>query len=280
MKARSAGRLLLGLRLVPAAAAVLFVAVWCVPGSFWLEQPGPERVSLVCLAAAALGFAASAAAAVRACGALARSAQRWRGWRAAGRRVLLPGEPGPVWVVETPGPVVALAGILRPHMVVARTVIGVLSPDELASALRHERAHSNSRDNLKRLAVMLAPPLLPGWCVLHPIEQAWLSFAEWAADDRAAEGSDSKALSLASALVRLARMKAGPPVPELAISLLGASGEVGARVERLLAGAPESEPDASRAAHYGWLLWAGVAMVILQPVALLWAHDLLERLAG
>jgi len=107
-----------------------------------------------------------------------------------------------------------------------------------------------------------------------------LSFAEWAADDRAAEGSDSKALSLASALVRLARMKAGPPVPELAISLLGASGEVGARVERLLAGAPESEPDASRAAHYGWLLWAGVAMVILQPVALLWAHDLLERLAG
>ena len=65
MKARSAGRLLLGLRLVPAAAAVLFVAVWCVPGYFWLEQPGPERVSLVCLAAAALGFASSAAAAVR-----------------------------------------------------------------------------------------------------------------------------------------------------------------------------------------------------------------------
>jgi Zn-dependent protease with chaperone function len=280
LTARAAARLLLGLRLLPAAGALLFVAAWCVPGYFWLEQPGPERVGLACLIAAALGAAVSGAAGVRGCGALVRSARCWRGWRAAGRRVQLPGEPSPIWVIDAPGPLVALAGILRPHVVVGRTVIRALSPGDLASALRHERAHSKSRDNLKRLAVMLAPPLLPGWRGLHRIEQAWLSFSEWAADDRAAAGNGPDALSLAAALVRLARMKASPRVPALATSLLGNTGEVSARVERLLAGVAEREPQGSRAAPFGWMILAGAAALLLQPAALLWAHSLLERLAG
>jgi len=280
LTARAAARLLLGLRLLPAAGASLFVAALCVPGYFWLEQPRPERVGLACLFAAALGAAVLGAAGVRACGALARTARCWRGWRAAGRRVLLPGEPSPIWVVDTPDTLVALAGILRPQIVVARSVIPVLSPEELASALRHERAHWNSRDNLKRLAVMLAPPLLPGWHGLYPIEQAWLSFSEWAADDRATAGNGPEALSLASALVRLARLQAGPRVPVLATSLLGNSGEISARVERLLAGVAEREPNAPRAAPLRWLILAGAAALLLQPAALLWAHGLLERLAG
>lgn len=280
LRARAAARLLLGLRLLPAAGATLFVAALCVPGYFWLEQSGPERVGPACLFATALGAAVSGVAVVRACAALARSARCWRGWRAAGRRVLLPGEPSPIWVVDAPGPLVALAGILRPRVVVAQTVIRALSPEELASALRHERAHWNSRDNLKRLAVMLAPPLLPGWRGLHPIEQAWLKFSEWAADDRAAAGNGPDSLSLAAALVRLARMKASPRVPALATSLLGNGGEISARVERLLAGVAEHEPNVSRAAPFRWLILAGAAALLLQPAALLWAHGLLERLAG
>src|SRR5580658_1599318 len=56
--ARSAARLLLALRLFPAAAALAAVAGLCVPSYLWFEKKhGVEFVGFVCLAAAALGAA-------------------------------------------------------------------------------------------------------------------------------------------------------------------------------------------------------------------------------
>jgi len=281
--AHAAARLLLGLRLMPAAAALVFIVAWCVPGYFWLERPGLERVGGFCLIAAAMGAAVLGAAAARASAAAVRSARSWHGWRAAGRYVRLRGETSPVWVVDAQGPLVALSGIWRSRVVVARGAIQALSPAELAVALRHERAHASSRDNLKRLAVALAPPLLPGWRGLDPLEQAWLKFSEWAADDRAVAGNTPDSLSLAAALVCLARMKSRQRVPALAISFLGASGDVSARVERLLTGSQEGEPGARNAAVFALtrlVLVGAAAALLLQPAPLLWTHLLLERLTG
>jgi len=280
LPAHTAARLLLWLRLLPAGAASVGVGLWCVPGYFWLEQPGPERVGPACLIAAVLGAAVMGAAGLRACAALARSARCWQEWRAAGSLELLPGEPVPIWVVDTPRPLVAAAGLVRPRTVVGRSVASALEPAELAAALRHERAHSDSRDNLKRLAVMLAPPLLPGCAVLRPLERAWLTFAEWAADDRAAAGGPPEALSLAAALLRLARMQAGPSLPSLATSLLESSDGLASRVERLLAGSPLPEPRAVRATPLTVLVLLWATLLVAQPAVLRWAHGWLERLAG
>jgi len=73
----------------------------------------------------------------------------------------LPGERMAAWVVDGPAPCVMLAGVLRPRLVISRGVVAALSAEQLSAAIRHERAHGISRDNLKRLLVLLAPGILP-----------------------------------------------------------------------------------------------------------------------
>ena len=111
-------------------------------------------------------------------------------------------------------------------------------PGQLAAALRHEEAHRISRDNLKRLLLLLAPGLLPGLHGFGAIERGWARFSEWAADDDAVAGDAHRSLSLAAALVRVARMGGSAPVSPLTAAFLGDSREISARVDRLLSPAP------------------------------------------
>src|SRR5690349_4359413 len=58
MRARSAARFLLALRLLPPILAIGIVAGLCAPSYLWLEpDAGTEEVGLACLAAALLGLA-------------------------------------------------------------------------------------------------------------------------------------------------------------------------------------------------------------------------------
>jgi hypothetical protein len=263
MRAQAGARLLLALRLLPAGLASIVVAGICAPSYLWLEpDASAEEVGLVFLGVALVGGGLWAAGLVRA----ARAAVRSRRWLRDCPRM-----------IQSDAPVLMLAGVLRPRLVVSRGVVGALAPEQLSVALRHEWAHRISHDNLKRLVLLGMPDVLPGVHGLRALDLAWARLAEWAADDRAVGGSSQRSLALAAALVRVARMGSAPRHPAVATSLMADGQELAARVDRLLH--PAVRPETSRI----WLAGAaacGVALAAaaLQPETLRAAHGLLELL--
>jgi beta-lactamase regulating signal transducer with metallopeptidase domain len=233
MSPSPAARFLLTLRLLPAAFSVFAVGALCVPSYLRFEpRVTGEEVGIACLAASIFGGLICALGICRAVVAQIRSLIYQRN----GLKSNVEGET--VWIIpESAG--LALAGILRPRLLISERALIDLSAGELVLALRHEHAHSTSRDNLKRLLILLAPGMFPS---LKILEQAWARCAEWAADDRAAEGDPDRSIALAAALVRVARLQSPIPMPLLVTSLIEADEDLSARVERLLQPAPVKEP--------------------------------------
>lgn len=264
MPARSGARFLLFLRLLPSALAAFIVLGLCAPSYLWLEpDAAAEQVGVLCLAAAGLGLVVCATAWARAARAGIRSARFLRTCRSA---------------AESEAPLLMLAGVLRPRLVVSRGVRRALSPEQLEAALRHERAHGASRDNLKRLLILLTPDAIPGVRVLRRLERGWNRLAEWAADDVAAGGSAERGLALATALLRVARMGHPAAAIPLATSLLADDDDLTMRVERLLRGPTATDAVPVRSAVPAIAIGTVVATLGI-PAALPAVHSLLEALA-
>jgi Zn-dependent protease with chaperone function len=277
-----AARLLLGWRLFPLGGSVFLVAGLCVPSFLWLEpKSAAEEVGPACLAAGMLAVALWGISVARGLGAIARSSRYVDRCLRSGHRTYLAGEVSPVWVIEDPAGCLVLAGIVHPRVILSRSVVNTLSAGQLSAALLHERAHQRSRDNLKRLLLLLAPDVLPFWRCFGALERGWTKFAEWAADDGAVGGDSGRSLSLAAALVRVARLGPARQASPLVTCLVDDRADLSARVDRLLHVAPPGE--AGRAVA---LLMAGACMaaissgvaVMLQPGTLHFAHRFLERL--
>jgi Zn-dependent protease with chaperone function len=280
MRPRLAARFLLGLRLLPTALAAFVVAGLCAPSYLWLEPAaGSEDVGAACLAAAALGAVLWAESLVRGLRAAARSAWYVRECRKAARQMRCAGQARAVWVVPAKAPFLVLAGVWRTRLVVSQAVVDALGEEQLAAALRHERAHQESHDNLKRLVALLAPGILPGVRGLAPLERAWARFTEWAADDRAVAGDSRASLSLAEALVRVARLGGAPPLAPLTTSLMADGRDLAERVERLLRPAANPARGVPLAVTgTAAALCAAAAMSMLNPAVLYSVHGLLEHL--
>jgi Zn-dependent protease with chaperone function len=283
MSPGTAGRFLLAMRLLPAGFAVFLVAGLCAPSYLWLEpEAAAEPTGLPCLAAALMGLAVWGLSGVSAARALVRSLRHIRQCRRVSREMRLPGERSAAWVIDGAAPCVMLAGIVRARLVISRGVVAALSAEQLSAVIRHERAHGHSRDNFKRLLVLLAPGLLPFVDGFRSLERAWARTAEWAADDRARAGNARRALSLAEALVRVARLGSRPPVPVLATSLLADGHDLSERVDRLLRPtAPSARPSRRQpilAASAALLLASALAAVMIHPATLYSAHEFLEFL--
>jgi len=245
MRAASAARFILSLRLLPAALAAFTVAAICVPSFVRFEQRDePEEVGMLCLLLVMFTAAVFAHS-------IFRTAMAWR------RSV-------------NAFSVLALVGIWRPRIVMSDEAREILSPKELDMALLHERAHASSRDNLKRFLIFFTPGAFPRFSSL---EQAWKRFAEWAADDRATAGNPECSVSLAGALVQIAKLgKIGEPAP-LATPFLAEVSDLEVRVDRLLNPAP--------AAPYAYGSLAPITLLALVLGASLYpeqVHELLEHL--
>ena len=101
---------------------------------------------------------------------------------------------------------ISLAGILHPTIVVGRRVREALTREELDVALAHEVAHWQSWDNVKRFAMFASPDVLRFTRAAGDLEHGWRAEAECLADARAVDGDASRAVNLASALVKVARL--------------------------------------------------------------------------
>ena len=172
--------------------------------------------------------------------------------------------------------------MIRPHLFISRQALSVLSDDQLAVALSHENAHYASRDNLKRVLMMLAPDVFPFYEQFRTLETQWSLFTEWAADDSAVNGDQSRSLSLASALVRVAHLSNTPAPLAFANSFLDFRASLQARVERLLQESPWKamrRPPISRLAAIGAMIMVGMVLIVaVQPQTFESVHEMLEFL--
>ncbi len=282
LKPRFAARLLLVLRLSPVAVAAFIVSALCVPSYLWLEpDANAERVGIACCFAALLGVALWTTSLARVLRAIFVSLRYRRRCEREGNVTLVSNQQAPLLVVDTESAMLALAGVIRPRIVVSRGVLQALLPHQLDAALEHERAHQFSRDNLKRFLLLLAPGILTLSRGFVAMDCSWARFTEWAADDRAAAGNSQRSLSLAEALVRVARMGASPRTSFVSC-LIEDGRDLFIRVDRLLGlEAPaEKTPRKMRA------LLAGISLVVtglvvaamVRPATLYSVHRLLEHL--
>jgi Zn-dependent protease with chaperone function len=282
LRPQAGARLLFLLRLAPSGFSLLIVAGSLAPSYLLLEPQGTtEPIGWVCLVAAALGAAVWSISIARAIRAAGRSIRHIRNCQLTARKTFLRGESQPVWLMDDPAPLVMLGGVLRSRVLISRKVVSALSAAQLAAVLQHERAHSRSHDNFKRLMVLLSPGILPFVRGLSRLDQAWARVAEWAADDFAVAGDTRRSLTLAAALVRVARLGTIPTPPALVTSLMPNTLDLSARVDRLLHFVPAAKTSrvAKLLSATGGIA-AGISVVALmaQPVTLSAAHEFLEQL--
>jgi beta-lactamase regulating signal transducer with metallopeptidase domain len=254
------GSVLLALRLLPAAASIAFVAIAFVP-SYWRFEPRDfvEGFDVTLTAAAALAAAVLVLAAGRAISAWRGAARRARAWNRLATPLTLDNFDLPAFVIEHSQPVMALAGILRPRLILTRGLLDVLTPEEIAAGAAHELAHDRGRDNLKRLAMRGAPELLHWTRTAHLLERRWAAAAEHTADAAAAiAGNRAARFALASALVKVARLMPAAPSLGEPISTLVDGGEIAARVERLLDDRPAAA--VRRTISAPWMLLGAAAL--------------------
>jgi beta-lactamase regulating signal transducer with metallopeptidase domain len=285
LRARAAARFLFVLRLLPTALAAIVVLGLCLPSYLWLE-PGAsnEKVGIVFIFGAMLGVAVLTLAGVRAIRAISSTIAFLRACKCMGKCVNIPGEIQSALVLEGDSTVLAMVGIIRPRLVISRRVISALTPEQLAAAARHEQAHRSSRENLKRFFLLLMPEIVPFFRFHSAMDHAWAKFSEWAADDSAVAGDSRHSVSLAEALVRVARLGVPGQLAPLCTSLVPADQDLFARVERLLH-SPLSrlQPRPGRyaralVASFGLVTTTLLATLLLRPPTLHFVHEVLEKL--
>ena len=283
MKSSSAARFLFFLRISPMALTVFALLAFCIPSYLWLEpEAAGERVGFVCFVLAALGAAIWVLSITRVVSAVRGTVDYLHRCERHGRKIRVPGEPAPALLLAEEGPVLAVAGVIRPRLVISKTVLRGLTAQQRDAALRHERAHRTARDNIKRFLILLSPDVLPFLRAFTALEHNWAKFTEWAADDQAVEGDSDRALSLASALVRVAKMGSKPQLSYLFSSLLDDDHELSERVDRLLRPQPNPGKPAEVLIPFltsaGALMAFAVAVVVVWPGSLSLVHQALERL--
>jgi len=205
---------------------------------------------------------------------LTRTRSLTNGLMVSAERLALPTHfPIPAYAVDSTFPVVAVVGVIRPKLVIARSVLAACSDQELTAVLKHEEAHLRRHDNARRLLMASLPDFLAWFPLSKHLDIAWRQAVEEAADN--AVGDESSRLSLAGALLRIARM--APPEPlagnELTASAFYSGAPLEMRVRRLM---DYAVPETVTKHHWLWsvaifalLCFASVA--VLRPL-----HEIME----
>lgn len=282
-RAGVAARILFFGRIAPLCLGMFVVFALCTPSYLWLEPAATnEKVGYFFCAAAALGAWLSLKSLGRACFAITRSVRFARACSSAGEVMSLSGSEATATVVSGQNVTLAMAGLFRPQILVSRKVLADLSAEQLDAALNHERAHRRSLDNLKRLILMLCPEFAPFRRAFGRLEAEWRRVSEWAADDAASAGDPGKAIALAEALVRVARISSIEQLSPLCSTLVPGRADLAERVERLLDPQSVTKSDPLRwkriVAPFSLVLMLGLVLIVSRPATLQFVHAFLERM--
>jgi hypothetical protein len=200
--ARRGAGLLLTIRLLPAVVSIFFVWSVFLPAHWRLEPVGTrESFGFVLSALATLSLILLLRSSSRAC-TVARVSWRLRA-ATQGSSALATDVAGMS--------AVTLAGLFRTRILIGPRVREALSSAELEVAVAHEVAHRRAWDNLKRCAIFCSPDLFGFSATARQMEQQWRAETECLADAAATCGDETRAINLASALVKVARLTADPP---------------------------------------------------------------------
>jgi len=283
-----AAKFLFLFRMFPFALTVFLVLGFCIPSYLWLEPPTiGEKVGFACLGAAALGFLVWARSVFRVGFSLLRTSRYMRRCERDGQPMAVSDDAVPVLVVKGEAPVMAVAGLVRPRLIVSRSVLHKLTPEQREAAFRHEQAHQASRDNFKRFLYLLAPDAFPFVSGFKKIERQWARYTEWAADDHAVAGDSERALSLAAALVSVAKLGVNHQPAYLLSSLVASplvaeDEDLAVRVDRLLREQQYAEkplaPLLQVARNLALVAGGVVVAAFVWPGSLGSVHQLLEKL--
>jgi Zn-dependent protease with chaperone function len=210
-------QVLLYLRLLPFACALVFVVGFIVPAYLHHEpHPSGEVVSLKLALFAALCFAGLALAAWRGLRSWIATRRLVADWLRHAEPVELAGVSVPVYRLRHRFPVIAVVGVARPRLFIAGHLFDELTADELRAAVMHEHGHLSTHDNLKRALLRACRDMLMLVPAGRTLDNAWVEQSEAAADEHAARaGGAALALDLASALVKIARLVPAGATPRM-----------------------------------------------------------------
>jgi Zn-dependent protease with chaperone function len=228
--ARSSADFLFALRILPFALSSAVTLAFTLP-SFLLLEPrstdeaiglAPLALGFFCILLLGAGMARATWAQLRA----SRALVKWLD----GSTVMESGDAVPIFRTGTgnDAPTLTVAGVCAPKVLVSEAAVAALNPQELRTALRHEMAHAQRYDNLKKLLFRFS--VFPG---MASLEHAWSEETEMAADD-AAVSSFRDALDLAAALIKVSRLGRIESSCELTTALLHSSTALSTRIRRLV----------------------------------------------
>ncbi|MEO7272250.1 MAG: M48 family metalloprotease [Vicinamibacterales bacterium] len=203
-RAEAAGRApgpqtLFAIRMLPLVLASMFAFAVFLPVHWVAEsREGTESFGTMLYVLAGVSLLLGARSAIRIGGAMRACRALRRSWR----------QPASGGVIEDGSmPGMSLAGIFRTKVMVGRPVLDALSQDELEVAVAHEIAHQRSRDNVKRFAMFAAADFLGFTRTGRELERMWNAAVECDADAVAVNGDAKRAANLASALLKVARLR-------------------------------------------------------------------------
>jgi Zn-dependent protease with chaperone function len=229
-------RSLFALRMLPSLGA-LFLTLSVVLPAFLIKEPnraaepvGPLLILMVAYVLVTLG---------------AGCMRGWRAWLATTKllrdcgtrytRFSIAGRD--VEIIDIPGIMVAALGAWRPRIVAAACVLEACSREEFREVIGHEAAHILTHDNLKLLLLLSSADILAVMPAGKALIARWRAAAEFEADAMATAQDPLRRVTLASALIKVARLSgARRPLAELSMPIL--VDDVDGRVRRLLAPLP------------------------------------------
>ena len=287
--ARMQARILFLLRIVPIAAGVACLILLIIPA--YVEHEPHSTTEGVSYKLALLAFVSAAGIGL----AIVRGVASWRAtarltadWLSHAQLISVEGVNIPCYQIEHQFPVIAIVGILRPRLFIARQIFERLQPEEISSAIHHEVGHLVARDNLKRGLLRACRDVLLIIPCGRTLDQHWAEASESAADEHAAGRGRRVALDLASALVKIARLipnGARPAMPAGVFLVGDEPSGIRARVSRLMQlASTERRPESSELAIPKSFLWLSLISALLifvifarQTSMLATVHSLIEH---